>query len=201
MKALFIYIAALAIPFVATASGAKTGDGGYVADISSSEIVWKGYKVTGQHHGTVELLSGKLNFQDNLLTGGEFTIDMTTIKNIDMVGGSGAAKLEGHLKSDDFFGVETYPTATLQITKVIPYGTAGNYRVAGDLTIKGITKPVKFMTQVTENNGVLEASADITIDRSEYNVRYGSGSFFDNLGDKAIHDEFELQVKIALNPA
>lgn len=201
MKHIFIYLAALAIPFAATATGTESGDGAYVADIASSEVIWKGYKVTGQHHGTVALQSGTLNFHDDLLVGGEFIIDMTTIKNTDMAGGGGQAKLEGHLRSDDFFSVEKHPTANFKMTKVIPYGTAGNYRVAGDLTIKGITKPVKFMTQMTSNGGTLTATAVITIDRSEYDVRYGSGSFFDNLGDKALHDDFDLQVTIALNPA
>jgi polyisoprenoid-binding protein YceI len=126
---------------------------------------------------------------------------MTTIKNTDMAGGGGAAKLEGHLKSEDFFGVDKYPNAYFKITKVIPYGTAGNYRVNGDLTIKGITRPIKFMTTVVNANGELTATADITVDRSEFDVRYGSGSFFDNLGDKALHDEFDLNVKLTLNPA
>jgi len=103
MKGLIIYLAALAIPFAAAATGTEPGDGAYVADISSSEIVWKGYKVTGQHHGTVDLKSGTLNFKENLLVGGEFTIDMQTIRNSDMAGSGGQVKLEGHLRSDDFF--------------------------------------------------------------------------------------------------
>jgi polyisoprenoid-binding protein YceI len=200
MKAMFIYLMALVMPFVSTANGSDTKDT-YVADVTSSEIIWKGYKVTGQHDGTVELKNGTLIFEDNVLVGGEFAIDMTTIKNKDMAGGGGAAKLEGHLKSDDFFSVDKHPTANFKITKVIPYGTAGSYRVAGDLTIKGITKPVKFMANVTNTGGVMTATADITIDRSEYDVRYGSGSFFDNLGDKALHDDFDLNVKLTLNPA
>ena len=200
MKRAFIYLLAFALPSIAVAH-ADNGSGKYVADVTTSEITWKGYKVTGQHHGTVDLKDGTLIFEDNILVGGEFAIDMTTIKNLDMAGGGGAARLEGHLKSDDFFSVETHPTATLSITKVIPYGTTGEYKVTGDLTIKGITKEVKFMANVANNGGVITAVADITIDRSEYDVRYGSGSFFDNLGDKAIHDNFDMSVKLTLNPA
>lgn len=191
---------ALVLPIFATANDGVLNNK-YVANVDASEITWKGYKVTGAHDGTVDLKNGALVFENNVLVGGEFTIDMTTITNVDMAGSGGAAKLEGHLKSEDFFGVEKYPTAFFKITKVIPYGTAGEYRVAGDLTIKGITKPVKFMTTVTNTGGVLTATADITIDRSEYDVRYGSGSFFDDLGDKALHDDFDLNVKLSLNPA
>ena len=105
-------------------------------------------------------------------------------------------KLNGHLKSDDFFGVEKYPTASFKITKVEANGTNGKYKVTGDITIKETTKSISFDTQlVTEGDKVIAVS-DITIDRSEFDVRYGSGSFFDNLGDKTIYDDFTLQVKL-----
>lgn len=201
MKGLFFSLLALTLPMFAVANDNNNGNDKYVADITSSEIIWKAYKVTGQHDGTVALKDGSLIFQDNVLVGGEFSIDMTTIKNTDMAGGGGAAKLEGHLRSDDFFSVEKYPTANFTITKVIPYGTTGNYKVVGDLTIKGITKSIKFMTNVANNNGVLEATADIKVDRTDFDVRYGSGMFFDGLGDKALHDDFDLLVKLTLNPA
>ncbi len=197
MKSVFFSLMTLALPFIASANG---GDK-YVADVTTSEIVWKAYKVTGQHDGTVDLKNGTLIFQDNLLVGGDFSMDMTTIKNTDMAGGGGAAKLEGHLRSDDFFSVDNHPTADFKITNVIPYGTTGNYKIKGDLTIKGITKEIKFMANVANIDGVLTATADITIDRSEFDVRYGSGTFFDGLGDKALHDNFDLFIKLTLNPA
>jgi polyisoprenoid-binding protein YceI len=203
MKTFSLFLLVFVLPAFAVASGNTNNnpDGRYVADVSSSEITWHGYKVTGKHHGTVELKSGALIFEDNMLAGGEFVIDMTTIKNLDMAGGGGAAKLEGHLRSDDFFSVANHPTANFKITKVIPYGISGDYRVFGDLTIKGITKSIKFMAKVENSGAVVSATADITIDRSEFDVRYGSGSFFDNLGDKALHDDFDLTVKLTLNPA
>jgi polyisoprenoid-binding protein YceI len=168
-------------------------------DIEKSEIIWKGKKVTGSHHGTIKLMEGSLLMENDMLKGGTFLIDMTTIANVDMAGSNGQTKLEGHLKSADFFNVAEHPVATLEITNVVHRGTEGSYKVAGDLTIKGITKPVKFNAQLSQENGMKVAAADIVVDRSEYDVRYGSGSFFDNLGDKTIYDEFELNVKLVLN--
>ena len=164
-------------------------------DTAASEIVWKGYKVTGEHTGTIQLKDGQFTYDGDQLTGGQFTIDMTSIKCTDLQG-EYAGKLEGHLKSDDFFGVEKHPTATFKSTKVVSRGTPGDYRVTGDLTIKETTKPIRFNVNVDRTSGVPVATADLTIDRSDYNVRYGSGSFFDNLGDKTIYDEFDLSLKI-----
>lgn len=164
-------------------------------DTTASQVTWKAYKVTGNHEGTVAVKSGALTFEDGVLTGGEIVMDMPTIKATD-IQGEMAAKLEGHLKSPDFFGVEEHPTATLKITNVASRGTAGEYRVTADLTIKEITKSVKFNTIVAEEGGNYVATADLELDRTDYNVRYGSGSFFENLGDKTIYDEFELGVKI-----
>jgi len=189
MKKVF-FLPLLAI-FVMAASSTTS----YKVDLASSNIVWKGYKVTGEHSGTVKLKNGNLQFTDGKLSGGSFEVDMTTITNIDMEGGT-AAKLVGHLKSDDFFGVEKYPTAKFAITRAIPVDTKGNYKLIGNLTIKETTKEIKFPASLTEGNGQVTASGKITIDRSDYNVRYGSGSFFDNLGDKTIYDEFDLDVTL-----
>lgn len=164
-------------------------------DTSESFVAWKGYKVTGSHHGKVMLKDGQINFEEGQLVGGGFTIDMSTISCEDLEG-EWQQKLEGHLKSPDFFGVEKYPLATFAITKVVSRGTPGNYKVVGDLTIKETTKEIKFNTQVEEKNGRQVATADISIDRSDFDVRYGSGSFFENLGDKTIYDEFELSVTL-----
>ena len=169
-----------------------------MVDVEKSEVTWTGKKVTGSHNGTVKLKEGSLMMEDGMLKGGSFTIDMTSITNVDMAGSDGQGKLEGHLKSADFFNTEEYPEATLNITEVVHRGTEGSFKVVGDLTIKGITKPVKFNTQISADGAMRVATADITVDRSEYDVRYGSGSFFDNLGDKTIYDEFELNVKLVL---
>lgn len=160
------------------------------AKIEKSKVVWKAYKVTGSHTGTVVLKDGVLTFKKNLLIGGKFTIDMTTITNTDQ-SGEYKQKLEGHLKSDDFFGVKTHPTATLVFNKAKPLGK-NSYAVTGDLTIKGITNPISFEISIYGN----KATSSLKIDRAKYNVRYGSTSFFDNLKDKAIYDEFDLIVDL-----
>jgi len=160
-----------------------------------SVVEWVGHKVTGKHRGTIGIKSGQLDFDHGAFKGGKFVIDMGTITVTDLSGG-GKNKLEGHLNSDDFFGVAKHPTATLVCTKVSPKGTPGDYKITGDLTIKGITKEVRFYTNVKKDGGKFLATADITIDRSDFDIRYGSGSFFDNLGDKTIYDEFDLKVAL-----
>jgi polyisoprenoid-binding protein YceI len=154
--------------------------------IANSKVIWKGYKVTGSHEGTINLKSGFLTFNDNKLTGGEFVMDMNTIVTTDLQG-EYKGKLEGHLKSDDFFGVEKHPTAKLVISKVDATGK-NSYKITGNLTIKGITNVITFDLSVYGN----KANAALKIDRTKYDVRYGSTSFFDNLKDKAIYDEFDL---------
>lgn len=164
-------------------------------DTTASFISWKAQKVTGSHNGKVMLKDGQLNFEEGQLVGGGFEIDMNSIICEDLQG-EWNQKLVGHLKSPDFFGVEKHPTAIFKITKVISRGLPGSYKVIGDITIKETTKEIKFNAQVEEKEGKQVATADITLDRSEFDIRYGSGSFFDNLGDKTIYDEFELSVTL-----
>ena len=194
MKNLFIALFAMSIPALAVATNGddKTS---YKVDTDKSSVDWKGYKVTGQHAGTIAIADGIVMMDGDKLTGGEFTLDMTSIAVTDLTGEM-QGKLEGHLKSDDFFGVQTFPKAMLKITKV--KAKSDGYHVTADLTIKGITEPIEFTANVMEKDGVMHAMSDIKIDRSKYNVRYGSNSFFDNLGDKAIYDEFDLTVNLVL---
>lgn len=156
----------------------------------TSKVTWKAYKVTGSHTGTVDLQSGALVFDGDKLSGGEFVVDMPTLVSTDLEG-EYKGKLEGHLKSDDFFGVATHPTAKLVFTDIKSSGK-NSYEVTGDLTIKGITKPVTFDVSVYGS----KATATLKVDRAEYDVKYGSGSFFENLGDKTIYDEFDLVVDL-----
>lgn len=155
-------------------------------NVSESKVTWKGYKVTGSHYGTINLKSGKLMFDGETLTGGEFVVDMASLISEDL-SGSGKEKLEGHLKSDDFFGVATYPTSKLVFTGVKSTGK-NRYEVTGNLTIKDRTEQVTFEIAVYGS----KATANLTIDRSKFDVRYGSGSFFENLGDKTIYDDFNI---------
>jgi polyisoprenoid-binding protein YceI len=156
-------------------------------DATKSKISWIGKKVTGQHEGTVNLKDGTLLFKGKSLTGGSFTVDMNSINDTDLKAGEGKEKLEGHLKSDVFFATEKFATSTL-VFKNIAAKTNNTYTITADLTIKNITKPVTFDLVVAGN----KATAAFKINRTLYDIKYGSGSFFDNLGDKAISDDFEL---------
>lgn len=162
-------------------------------DAAASNIHWKGEKFTGKYHeGNISLKSGSFTLDNGTVTGGNFIVDMASMTCTDLEGGS-AERLIGHLSSDDFFGVATHPEAKLVFTKVTAKGN-GVYAVSGDFTIKGITNEASFDLTVIGN----EAKAKVNIDRSKHNVRYGSNSFFDNLGDKAIDNNFELDVTLKI---
>ena len=157
-------------------------------DVAKSKINWVGKKVTGKHEGTVNLAEGSLTFKSKALVGGTFTVNMTSITVTDLKPGEGKEKLEKHLKSDDFFGTEKYPTSKLDFKTVKPNG-ANKYTVTGNLTIKDKTNPITFDLLVNGNT----ATTKLVIDRSKFDVKYNSTSFFDSLGDKAIYDDFELE--------
>jgi polyisoprenoid-binding protein YceI len=170
--------------------GLANGQQKMSADTTRTTLNWLGEKVTGQHTGTVKLQSGWLTFADNKITGGEFLIDMTSLKESQR-----NTKLEGHLKSDDFFAVAKFP-----VTKLVLKGSdsfeKGSALVRGELTIKGITNPVEFKAAMQKKDDGTWFYANIIIDRTKYNIKYGSGSFFDNLGDKTIYDDFTLKVAL-----
>ena len=160
-------------------------------DVTKSKVTWVGKKVTGSHDGTVNFQDGVLAFKSGKLTGGSFTIDMNSIEVTDLKAGQGKEKLEGHLKNDDFFGTDKYPTANL-LFKTIAAKGKGVYTVTADLTVKGKTAPVTFDLTVGKNT----ASTKFNIDRTKYDVKYASGSFFTDLGDKTIYDDFEVAVNL-----
>ncbi len=169
----------------------------YKVDTDQSKVSWKGEKMTGKHTGSIELKDGKLMISNDKLTGGSFTINMVSLTDEDLEG-EYKGKLEGHLKSDDFFGTENHPEAKFVMTNVKP--KSGNtYEITGDLTIKNITKPVTFPATVQIKKDKVTADATIKIDRTKYDIRYNSGNFFDGLGDKMIYDEFELKVSLVAN--
>lgn len=163
-----------------------------VLESKQVNIIWKGYKLTGEHSGNIFIKEGKLFFEEGILKGGEFLIDMNSITCTDIEDKEYNAKLVGHLKSDDFFGVKNYPTAKMVFSKV--NRTKDGYTVEAQLTIKKATHPVRF--SVVKKGEDLNAK--IIVDRSKYDVRYGSSSFFDSLGDKVIYDDFELYVDVKL---
>jgi len=127
-------------------------------------------------------------------------MDMNSIVNVDLTDAALNAKLTGHLKSDDFFGTAKFPVSKFEITKVDalndPNKPGMNSTITGNLTIKDITKSISFPAEIRIENGVLNAKADFDIDRTEWNVKYGSGKFFENLGDKMISDNFNLKLSL-----
>jgi polyisoprenoid-binding protein YceI len=167
----------------------------YKVDTQKSKVGWLGKKVTGEHKGMINIADGKLISDGKTVTGGSFTIDMNSMTCTDLTDKEYNAKLLGHLKSDDFFGTAKFPKSTFVITSVTPL-TGNQYKVAGNLTIKGITKPVEFPATIQVSDVEIKAAATIKVDRTLYDIKYGSGKFFDNIGDKAINDEFELNVDL-----
>ena len=159
-------------------------------DATKSSIHWVGKKVTGQHEGTVALKEGNLIFKGKKLTGGSFVVDMTSLTSTDLTG-EYLGKLNGHLKSEDFFGTEKYPTAKL-VFKKIATKPNGVYTVTADLTIKDVTAPVTFDITVKENT----ATTTFKVDRTKYGIKFKSKNFFENLGDNVIDDDFELTVSL-----
>ena len=162
-------------------------------DLSTSMITWKGYKPTGSHNGTVAMQDADLLIEDGSLKAGEFTIDMNTIKVEDIpADNEGNAKLRGHLTSADFFDVATYPTSKFVITNV-EKKEGNKVHVTGNLTIKDVTKSVTIPAMMSTANGVTTLESEtFMINRAEFNVKYGSKSFFDDLKDKFINDDMEM---------
>ncbi|MFB6456314.1 YceI family protein [Chitinophaga sp. Hz27] len=167
----------------------------FQVDARQSKLSWVGKKVSGEHSGTINISNGALTVENSQLSGGNFSLDTRSIAVTDIKDADSNAKLLGHLKSDDFFSVEKFPKADFVITSLKAKGS-GTYDVTGNLTIKGITNPVTFPATVTVNGKQLTAKANIAVDRTKYNIKYGSKSFFEGIGDKAIYDNFDLNVEL-----
>jgi polyisoprenoid-binding protein YceI len=162
---------------------------------SASKITWEATKITkATHTGEVNVKSGKLMATGDKLMGGEFEIDMTSLRNTDLTDAGMKKKLEDHLRSEDFFSVDKFPTSKFVITKVEEKD--GKQQITGDLSIKGKSAVVSFPADVKVSPTTIEAKGRVTVDRTKYNVRYNSAKFFSNLGDKVINDEFIVDVDI-----
>jgi len=174
-------------------SASVSGDS-YAVDPSSSSVTWTGSKVTGSHHGTIAIQSGNVILNDNKLSGGEFTIDMTSLANKDMEGDAeNKGKLEGHLKSDDFFATEKYPTSKFVITKVDHKGD-NKAEISGNLTMKDITKNITFNADITQSTAeTFAAKADFNINRKDWGVVYTG------MQDDLIADEINFKVNLTAN--
>ncbi|MFT6190942.1 YceI family protein [Polaribacter sp.] len=164
-------------------------------DATSSVLTWIGTKPTGAHNGTVALKSGGLLIENDKLIQGVFVIDMSTITNVDMAGADGAGKIEGHLKSADFFDIAAYPTAKFVITSVVE--AEGKLAVTGNLQIKDVTKSITIPAMISEEGGVTTFKSDVfNVDRADFNVKYGSKRWIEGLKDKFINDLMEMSFEV-----
>ena len=167
----------------------------FVVDKSISTVKWEAKKVTGKHDGTIAFANGSISANKANITVGRLVIDMKTIVDVDLADAGYNKKLVGHLSSDDFFAVDKFPESTLVIKKVTLV-SGSDYKVSGDLTIKGVTNPFEFNAKVNQDGDKLKAEGLMTINRAKFGVRYGSSSFFQGLGDKVIYDDFTLAFNI-----
>jgi len=171
----------------------------HTIDNSNSTVTWLGKKVTGKHTGQIDIKKGMVTFHGDKLVEATMIMDMTSITCTDIEDEGTNAKLIGHLKSDDFFGVETHPEASFSATG-FEMSDEGSYNVTGNLTIKGTSHEISFPIEVQQGaTGNIEISGTMTFDRTKYNVKYGSGKFFDSLGDKMINDDVSLTFNLATN--
>lgn len=165
----------------------------YKVDTAKSIIKWTGKKVTGKHNGSIKVQSGELKVVNNVITGGTITIDMKSIVNEDLTDKESNQKLIGHLKSPDFFDVEKHPTATFEIKRLDAGKAEKEEIITGNLTLKGKSDEISVPVKITHHENELKAKGTAVIDRTKWDIRYGSGKFFENLGDKAIYDEVDIE--------
>ncbi|NJN35055.1 MAG: YceI family protein [Saprospiraceae bacterium] len=171
----------------------------YTVDVAKSTFQWTGKKVTGSHWGYIKFANGSVSVEKNTVVGGTFDVDMNSMDCQDLKGEYGQ-KLLGHLKADDFFGTDKFPKATLTLKTISPIAGAkageNNFNVKADLTIKGQANEVDFPAMIAVSANEVTAKADFNINRTKYGIKYGSGSFFSNLGDKTIYDDFNVKINL-----
>lgn len=163
-------------------------------DDQNSTVKWIGSKIAESHEGLISIQNGVLLINHGTLVGGDITIDMSSIQTTDM-SDKYNKKLDSHLKNEDFFDVEKHPISTIKITKATKT-EANNYEIVADLTIKGITHSIIFDAEVNIRKSVFFAKAKIKIDRTKWDIKYKSGNFFKDLGDKVILDEIEFEINL-----
>lgn len=200
MKQLFV-LTLTAILFAATARASEPANGKsvYSIDVEKSKVHWLGKKVTGEHTGTISFYDGEVVYEDEKPVSANVKMDMNTIVCTDLTNEQWNQKLVGHLKSDDFFSVEKHPESVFKATgfKAMQADADGiNYQISGNLTIKGITHEISFPAKVEVSNSGLMALGVAKIDRTKYDIKYRSGSFFQDLGDNLIYDEFEITFEL-----
>ncbi|WP_210521456.1 YceI family protein [Hymenobacter terricola] len=170
-----------------------------------STLGWEGKAVTHGHTGTMQFSDGELLVKGSSIVGGTVTVNMKTLVATDIKDAESQGKFVGHMSSDDFFGVATFPTSTFKIVSVTPIKGAAkdadNVTIAGDMTIKGITQRISFPAKAGVKDGLASATGKVTIDRTKFGLKYGSKSFFESIGDKAIYDTFDLTFNVIAKKA
>jgi polyisoprenoid-binding protein YceI len=164
-------------------------------DKSESTVTWKAKKVTGEHYGKVTIANADLDYENGKIQGGSFTMDMLSITVEDITDEGSNKRLTDHLKSDDFFSVEKFNTSTLKITDA-KTSNGKDYQITGDLTIKGTKNQVTFPATLEMVGNKVITTAKITFDRTKFDIKYRSGSYFENLADRLIYDDVNLEVKL-----
>jgi polyisoprenoid-binding protein YceI len=192
MKKLITYFGAAAFLFSTTVYAAPPVK--FKVDTEASSLGWLAKKVTGAHNGTIKISGGDVTIDGAKVQAGNFNIDMNSMVILDIQGGSNE-KLLGHLKSDDFFSVAKFPTTSFVLTSV-SQKSGSTYNVKGKLTIKGITQEIEFPADIAFSGKTMTAKAKIKVDRTKFDIKYRSSNFFENLGDKAIYDDFELDLNL-----
>jgi polyisoprenoid-binding protein YceI len=176
-------------------SGGIVQAGEFAVDNTNSLVKWNAKKVTGEHFGKISVKSGNLEVRGNEIKGGSVEIDMNTIVDEDIKNADMGVKLVGHLKSDDFFSVGKFPVSKIELTGSRKL-TGNEFEFTGNLTIKGITNPVTFKAASVVDGKLLKTNGTLVVNRAKYDIRYGSGSFFQGLGDKMIYDDFTLEFNL-----
>lgn len=192
---------AAAVPALAkgktTTKAAASADRTIPLDTTSSFLAWEGAKVTGKHNGKLKFSKGQIEVHNDQVVGGTFDVDMNSLTDEDITDAETNAKLVGHLKSGDFFDVAKFPTATFKLKSVTPKADSKTqYDVKGDLTLKGVTKPIAFPATISQAQGGFRATGQVLVDRTQFGLRYGSGKFFKGLGDKVINDTFTVDLNL-----
>jgi hypothetical protein len=180
----------------------------FVVNPENSRIDWAGSDPIKTHEGSLDIKSGELYVQEGTITGGKFILDMRSIRNFDLQDTKMNTRLVNHLHSDDFFSTETYPEGIFEITEAVPFDgmvTEGEitptHTIAGNLTIKDITRNIRFNAYIQlDDTGIAAETLPFVINRAEYDVKFKSKSFFDNLKDDFIHDDIGLKIKLEAVP-
>jgi polyisoprenoid-binding protein YceI len=191
------FVLGLAFAFSTASLAADTFD----VDTTASKVTWVGTKVVGSHNGTVPVSAGTVEVDSGKPVNGSIEIDFANLVNIDVTDAGSRGKLEGHLKSPDFFNVEKHPKGKFVLKNATPSKVAGEFLFQGDLTVKDITKPVQFPATVKIDGDKATATAKFKINRTDWDIKYNSGKFFDakKLGDKMIYDEIEVGFDLVAN--